>query len=72
MDKIKVFVKLPGGVPVLQEIDNTLERLQEIVGGYIEAVTLAEDFVIVCHEEGRLRGLAPNCTICGAAGIAGV
>lgn len=65
MNKIKVYVKEPGQTPALREIDNTLEALQEIVGGYIETVTVATDLVIICNEEGRLQGLAPNCRILG-------
>ena len=42
-----------------------LENLQKTVEGYIEAVTYASDFVILCNEEGRLKGLPYNMTICG-------
>ena len=38
---------------------------QEIVGGYIETVTFAEDACIVCNEEGRLKGLAPCMKLLG-------
>lgn len=53
----------------IKEIDNTLEQLQQIVGGYIETVTVdlcrGEPVVIVCNEEGRLDDLPHNCTING-------
>lgn len=53
----------PPGIPKVKDIPNTLEALQEIVGGYIETVRLFadRDFTFVCNEEGRLKGLAPNC-----------
>ena len=43
----------------------SLENLQAYVGGYIETVTLADDLVVICNEEGRLMRLPHNCTICG-------
>lgn len=48
-------------------MSNSLENFQTAVGGYIETVTLAEDLVIICNEEGRLKGLPYNCTICGVS-----
>lgn len=63
-EKIKVLVIEPGKNPEEREIDNTLEAMQEIVGGYIECVTLTTDLVVICNEEGRLLGLPYNCTIC--------
>lgn len=65
MEKIKVITKRPGGVPVSTYISPTLENLQRYVGGYIETVTLAADCVIICDEEGRLKGKEYNCTVCG-------
>ena len=64
-NKIKVYIKEPGKSPELKSIDNTLEALQQTVGGYIETVTLADNSVIICNEEGRLRGLPFNCLIWG-------
>ena len=40
-------------------IDNTLEAMQKLVGGYIEAVSKG-DYAIICNEEGRIKGLKPN------------
>lgn len=64
-DSIKVIVKRPGEKPEWQTIPNTLEALQEIVGGYIEAVSPFTDAVIICNEEGRIRGLEYNCDVFG-------
>ena len=41
----------------LFEIDNTLEALQEFVGGYIEVLYIGNDLCLVCNEEGKLKGL---------------
>ena len=46
-------------------IPNDLHTIQELVGGYIETVTLATDACIICNEEGRLLGLTHNCKFCG-------
>ena len=56
--EIKVFVKEPGKAPALRSVPNELAALQEVVGGYIETVTVASDLVIICNEEGRLQGLS--------------
>lgn len=66
-DKIRVLSKRPGQPPRSVWMANSLENFQTAVGGYIETVTLAEDLVIICNEEGRLMGLPYNCTICGVS-----
>lgn len=62
---ISALVKRPGEPPRHVNVSNKLETLQRNVGGYIEAVTLAKDLVIICNEEGLLQDLPYNCTICG-------
>lgn len=61
---MKVLVKYPGEPIREEEIENTLEDLQELVGGNIEAVTI-EDGVVLCNEEGLLEGLPYCCEIDG-------
>ena len=64
--QILVIIKEPGKTPVAEPVfENDLKAFQEAVGGYIEAVTLATDLVIICNEEGRLKGLPWNCTVFG-------
>lgn len=62
---MQVVIKRPGEAPAVMDIPNTLEALQEAVGGYIETVTVAEDLCLICNEDGRLLRLEPNCTILG-------
>ena len=54
---------VPGDVKVM-DIPNTLESLQEHVGGYIETcapVDLKQRGIeLIANEEGLLKGLAPN------------
>lgn len=59
-EKIKVIIKEPGKAPEIKTITNDLGTLQSIVGGYIEAVTLASDLVIICNEECKLWNLPYN------------
>lgn len=54
---IKAVYVAPGKAPIFIEVENTLEALQQAVGGYIEAVTIPGDVCILCDEEGRLKGL---------------
>ena len=61
--KIKVLIKEPGEQLRASEVENTLEALQSVVGGYIETVTVATDLVIICNEEGILKGLPFNCEV---------
>lgn len=55
--KIKVIIKRPGVKPYATNISDSLENLQRTVDGYIETVTLAENLVLICNEEGRIRKL---------------
>lgn len=65
MGFISVAVKRPGEIPRHVNVSNRLEALQKNVEGYIECVTIAEDAVIICNEEGRINGMPYNCSICG-------
>ena len=51
-------------------ISSTLKNLQKIVEGPIETVKVMEDMVIICNEEGKLRGLDANF-VCGQDIIVG-
>lgn len=59
-DKIKVVIVEAGKLPATQYIGNDLKSMQEVVGGYIEEVILDDGTVLICNEEGKLRGLKPN------------
>ena len=55
-EPIQVLKIEPGKVPEAVTIPNTLEAMQQMVGGYIEVIPL-EDICLVCNEEGKLMGL---------------
>ena len=72
-----VVIKEPAEKPYLEEIENKLSELQRIVGGYIEIVQLAPKIVVICDDEGKLKGYAPNLeygldTLVGTVIFAGV
>jgi len=56
MDWISVYVKDPGKKLEERQLKNELDSLQRMVGGYIEAVTLTNGIVVICDEEGRVKG----------------
>ena len=60
---MRALAKRPGEPWKFINIANTLEALQEFVGGYIETVTLTSDVVLICNEEGRLLDLPYGGTI---------
>ena len=72
-----MIIKEPGKAPVVEPLfDNDLKAFQKAVGGYIETVTFGE-LVVICNEEGRLKGLPHNTVIggvdfCGTILAAGV
>jgi len=55
--------------PYIKEIDDDLKTLQNLVGGYVEEITLygIEDghYVLLCDEDGRLKHKPVNGSICG-------
>ena len=67
---MKVLIKEPGKPWETAEVENTLEALQGVVGGYIETMPVVamdtnEKVVMVMDEEGRLKGKELNIVVCG-------
>ena len=56
---MKIIVVEPLEAPYIQEIDGTLQSMQNIVGGLIEPIYI-NDVAIVVNEEGKLIGLPAN------------
>ena len=62
-EKIKVLALLPMELPKEIELDNTLEAMQNFVGGLIECIALSDtgsEVTLVCNDEGKLLGLPLN------------
>ena len=58
---MKVIIVEPKKTPMVQEIDSSLESMQKIVGGSIQAVyTFDEPVALICNEEGKLLNLPLN------------
>ena len=55
MNKITAVIKRPGEDAELASIKNELHQLQELVGGYIECVTIEPGLVAVVDEEGIIN-----------------
>ena len=65
-EKISVLYVQAGKYPEVIEMEDNLESMQKLVGGYIEEYMPFEDEVaIVCNEEGKINGLQPNRAIYG-------
>ena len=62
MSKIRVLMCPTDRAPYITNVENSLENMQRIVGGYIESVTLSHNppVVLICNEEGRINGLPQN------------
>lgn len=61
MTKIRAIIKRPDELyGHMTNISHSLENLQKIVGGYIEAIPLREDVVILVNEFGKIQGLDFN------------
>lgn len=65
MDSTMTVLKImPGRKPERKVIPHTLDAMQSMVCGYIQAIYPYEDSVaVVCNEEGKLLGMEPNRTI---------
>ena len=58
---MNVLLVPPMEPPRAAELDNTLEAMQQAVGGPIQAVyPFEEPVALICHEEGKLVGLPLN------------
>lgn len=60
MNKITAIIKRPGEDAEVETIENTLKTFQNIVGGYIECVTIEPGLVAVVDEEGLLKDYSFN------------
>ena len=61
MTKIRAIIKRPDELyGHMTNISDSLQNLQKIVGGYIEALPLRDDVVILVNEFGKIQGLDFN------------
>lgn len=58
---MRILVVEPERRPEVKEIDGSLRTMQDIVGGYIQAIYPFDDPVaLVCNDEGKLMNLPLN------------
>ena len=62
-EKIIVLFFKVGEFPKPKVVPNMLEAMQELVHGNIETVTLEDGLVLICNEEGFLKGLPLNANV---------
>ena len=55
-----VIIKEPGKPGRKADIPNTLETLQQVVGGYVEVIRIASDMYAIVDEEGKPKGKPAN------------
>lgn len=68
--KIKVVLLEPGKLARTAEIGTSLEDLQKVVDGLIEAYYPFEEQVcIVCNDEGKINGMLPNRSVKNEDGV---
>lgn len=63
MKAIRVIIMLPGKSPTVETIEDSVESMQEIVGGYFEHHRIDAGGTVVdlyCNEMGKERDLPPN------------
>jgi len=70
---IKIVYKKPNEKPTIIEAENTLEKFQELVGGYIEILPANDDktILMIVNEEGKIHGLQNNILWMGNTSIVG-
>lgn len=62
---ITVVIKKPGQEAYSKEIENELGEYHIIIGGYLETVGFDKNQVLLCDEEGKLKGYEPNLLVPG-------
>lgn len=60
--EMNILIVEPGKLPREATIDGSLKSMQDVVGGYIQALYPfdREDTALVCNDEGKLLNLPPN------------
>lgn len=56
---MRILYKEPGKEARTMVVPNKLDVLQDLVGGYIETLTVG-DIVIICNEEGKVKHMPLN------------
>lgn len=57
---MKILYKVPDEPLRSMVIPNDLGVMQQLVDGYIESITLPDNLIVICNEEGKIRDMAKN------------
>jgi hypothetical protein len=57
---MKILYKVPGEPLRSMVVPNELGVMQQLVDGYIESITLPDNLIVICNEEGKIRDMAKN------------
>ena len=60
---MKAIVKRPNEKLETIEVGNELEKLQQLVGGYIETIPYKDNIIILLDEEGKLKDSEDNIVV---------
>src|SRR5579872_6523204 len=63
--KIAVIYYRAGHPVELCQIEDTLQDMKHLVGGWIEHVSLPNGLHLWCNEEGKIHGLPITAIVCG-------
>lgn len=62
-DKIRIIIVEPNEHPRMEYINNDLKTMEAIVDGDIQEVSIDDEAVLVCNEEGKLLNLKANRSV---------
>ena len=66
---LKVLIKNVNESLEEKMVETDLSSLQELVGGYMETLTLDKSVILICNEDGNLRRLENNFVLYNDTGI---
>jgi hypothetical protein len=66
VSNIRVLACRVGQQPSPEVLEDSLQGIQKFVGGFFEAVSIGNNYIIACNEDGISLGLKPNA--CGILG----
>ena len=59
-DLLKIVYFEPNRPPFISEVGNDLKSLQRAVEGHMETVYMGDNTVLICNEEGKVKGMDCN------------
>jgi hypothetical protein len=66
---MKILLAKVGEPMEVTDVQNELKPLQDVVGGNIEVLPIADDILMILNEEGKLEGLQSNFELYSKHGL---